>query len=57
MNAFVSIGKMQVKDKDTKSMLDGTKVSSKGKDLLLDFAMPIEDFQALIQKELSNTVK
>lgn len=57
MNVAIGLGKKAIKDEDTLQMLNSTTVKVAGKDFSLIFAMPVEEFQALIQKQLDKKAK
>jgi len=48
----IEIGKSTVKDENTKILLESSKVETIGKDFLLRFSMPFEQFHGIIDREL-----
>jgi len=57
LNMFLQMGKITVKDEDSKALLENSKVESIGKDFLLKFSMPLEQFHGIINKELEEAEK
>ncbi|MCD9188508.1 MAG: hypothetical protein LUM44_18970 [Pyrinomonadaceae bacterium] len=53
----IQIGKSAVKDENTKAILENSKVETIGKDFLLRFSMPFEQFHGIIDRELEKVKK
>lgn len=52
INLIIQTGKVTVKDENSKALLENSKVESIGKDFLLKFSMPLEQFHGMINREL-----
>lgn len=48
----IQIGKSTVKDENTKVLFESSRVEAIGKDFLLRFSMPLEQFHGIIKKEV-----
>lgn len=48
----IDVGKSTVKEENTKILLENSKVETIGKDFLLRFSMPFEQFHGIIDREL-----
>lgn len=53
----IEVGKSTVKDENTKILLENSKVETIGKDFLLRFSMPFEQFHGIIDRELEKVKK